>query len=47
MGTLCWLFLAWGSPMLFAGAYGSLFFLNLAVVTASVKRKYRALSSSK
>lgn len=44
MGTLCWVFLAWGDPMLFAGAYGSLFFLNLAVVAASVTRKYRALS---
>lgn len=43
MGTLCWVFLAWGDPVLFIAAYGGLFFLNLIVVIASVKRKYQAL----
>ena len=46
MGTLCWVFLAWGNPALFIGAYGGLFLLNLAVVIASVQRKFMALSGA-
>ena len=46
MGTLCWVFLAWGNPVLFVVAYGGLFLLNLAVVIASVQRKFMALSGA-
>ena len=45
MGTLCWVFVLWGNPQLFIAAYGALFLLQLAVVAASVRRKYLALSS--
>lgn len=44
MGTLCWVFVLWGNPQLFIGAYGALFLLQFAVFVASVQRKYRALS---
>jgi phosphatidylglycerophosphate synthase len=43
-GTLCWVFVLWGNPQLFIAAYGALFLLQLPVVAASVRRKYRALS---
>jgi phosphatidylglycerophosphate synthase len=46
MGTLCWVFVFWGSPYLFIAAYGCLFVLQLTVVVASLRRKYRALSST-
>jgi phosphatidylglycerophosphate synthase len=45
MGTLCWVFVLWGHPQLFIAAYGALFLLQFIVVMASVRRKYRALSS--
>lgn len=45
MGTLCWVFLLWGNPELFIAAYGGLFLLQLTIIVASVRRKYRALSS--
>lgn len=45
MGTLCWVFVLWGTPQLFIAAYGALFLLQLAVVVVSVRRKYRVLSS--
>ena len=45
MGTLCWVFVLWGNPQLFITAYGALVLLQLAVVAASVRRKYLALSS--
>ena len=46
MGTLCWVFVLWGNPQLFITAYGALFLLQLTVVSASLRRKYRALSTS-
>lgn len=46
MGTLCWVFVLWGNPQLFIVGYGGLFLLQLMIVMASVRRKYRALSGT-
>lgn len=44
-GTLCWVFLLWGSTPAFLAVYCALFLLNLAVGALSALRKYRTLTS--
>lgn len=39
-GTLCWIFLLWGMPSLFAWAYGAMFLLNTVHTVISMRRKY-------
>lgn len=39
-GTLCWIFLLWGTPGLFVWAYGAMFLLNTVHAAISMRRKY-------
>ncbi|CEA07514.1 CDP-alcohol phosphatidyltransferase [Arthrobacter saudimassiliensis] len=43
-GTLCWIFVLWGTP-LFIPSYFALFLANLVAVAASMGRKWRHLAS--
>lgn len=42
-GVLCWIFVLWGAPSVFAVIYTALFALNLVHAAASMRRKYRKL----
>ena len=42
-GTLCWLFVLWGAPVLFGAVYAALFAVNAAYAAVSMRRKYRRL----
>ncbi|MHA3683338.1 CDP-alcohol phosphatidyltransferase family protein [Leucobacter sp. HY1908] len=44
-GTLCWSFVLWGLPALFAPAYAALFAINAVYAAVSMKRKYNRLRS--
>lgn len=43
-GVLCWSFLAWAVPPVFAVLYTALFAVNLVHVSVSMRRKYAKLS---
>lgn len=45
-GTMCWLFVLWGSPPLFSACYMMLFIVNLVFGCVSATRKYRSLLRS-
>ena len=45
MGTLCLIFLTWGSPTLFLVVYCAMFVLNTAHSAISMRRKYIRLAS--
>jgi phosphatidylglycerophosphate synthase len=42
-GAVCWMFVAWGVPVLFAVVYSAMFLMNLVHTAASMRRKYRKL----
>ncbi|MCU1638932.1 MAG: CDP-alcohol phosphatidyltransferase [Microbacteriaceae bacterium] len=42
-GTLCWMFLLWGFPPMFAVVYAVMFTLNLVHTVVSMRRRYRSL----
>lgn len=42
-GVLCWVFVLWASPLLFAVAYFGLFALNLIQILASAQRRWKEL----
>lgn len=42
-GTLCWVFVLWGSTPVFLVAYGALFAFNAGYFVASARRKQRGL----
>jgi phosphatidylglycerophosphate synthase len=44
-GVLCWSFVLWGVPPLFAVVYTALFIVNAVHTAASMRRKYRKLAS--
>jgi phosphatidylglycerophosphate synthase len=43
-GTLCWIFILWGFPHVFAFGYVALCIINSFVAALSMRRKYLALS---
>lgn len=45
-GVLCWTFVLWGFPTLFATAYAVLAAAQLATAAVSMRRKYRELSGA-
>jgi phosphatidylglycerophosphate synthase len=42
-GLLCWLFVLWGAPALFAAAYTAVFLFNAVHTAISMRRKYTHL----
>jgi phosphatidylglycerophosphate synthase len=42
-GVLCWAYVTWALPPLFAAVYSVLFVVNLVHTAASMRRKYRGL----
>jgi phosphatidylglycerophosphate synthase len=42
-GTMCWLFVLWGSPPVFIACYGLLFAVNLVFACISAARKFSTL----
>ncbi|WP_298040044.1 CDP-alcohol phosphatidyltransferase family protein [uncultured Microbacterium sp.] len=44
-GVLCWSFVLWAVPPLFAVSYGALFVINLVHTAASMRRKFLKLAS--
>ncbi len=44
-GVLCWSFVFWAAPPLFAVVYGVLFVINTVHSAASMRRKYRKLAA--
>jgi phosphatidylglycerophosphate synthase len=44
MGTLCWLFIAWGFADIFAVLYTAMFAVNTVYSAVSMHRKYRRLA---
>ena len=42
-GVVCWIFLLWGLPQVFAWVYLALFVLNLGHTAISMRRKYQLL----
>lgn len=45
-GTLCWLYLLWGFPLVFNAGYGLLLALNLLHSAVSMRRRFRQLSTA-
>lgn len=43
-GVLCWVFLLWGAPVLFAAVYAALFIANTVHAASSMRRKYQHLT---
>jgi phosphatidylglycerophosphate synthase len=43
-GVLCWVFLLWGAPVLFAAVYAALFVANTVHAGSSMRRKYQHLT---
>ena len=43
-GVLCWIFLLWAAPVLFAAVYAALFLTNTLHAGSSMRRKYQHLT---
>ncbi len=44
MGTLCWMFVLWGFPAVFAAVYTAMFAINTVYSAVSMRRKYQRLA---
>ncbi|PPL19887.1 CDP-alcohol phosphatidyltransferase family protein [Microterricola pindariensis] len=47
MGTLCWIFLFWGTPEVFVWVYAAMFLANTVHAAVSMRRKYLRLRALK